>query len=543
MADSRGRNDMKKIIVYFILIIIFAGIISFVQNSDEFSWQRAKIGNKSTDYAQYLKKHPNGWHVLEAEKRYDQQSWNEAVNGATIEYFENYIKQNPDGLYISSAIKYIQNAEWYRTAAKNSIKDYEKFIEQYPESDYVNLAKNNIEDLNWKEVESKKDIEQIKKFIDTYPDGKHRNQAIALLESLIWEDAKTHDEVAKYNKYAELFPTGNYIGEARAKISQWPIFIDSYHLYDLTAADTDYGYIFLNKIKDILTDFNNIKIVKEESDALVHLQVGYALSFRDGQPEEDNIAKFLENSLRDRTLIRQQSAFATFDIGLHLYLWDIGNDCLLAYSSSTIPPEPGNATIARTVGRDRFLDDLVKIHIDNSIINELPYLVKGKDGVMNMKSKEQKFFFRHDMGKPQKRVSVKFENGPISTYHWRDPTIESYIYYKLQQSGIDIVRTFDNRSYQLLVLWMKYDRRLSQPNTNSPLRPYGLWADFIVNEKNENQVNYKVFEKSVLSDIRTSEYGLLPIEVIGQWRKNFDDSYVLGNITGRLRFPLVVDSN
>jgi hypothetical protein len=193
--------------------------------------------------------------------------------------------------------------------------------------------------------------------------------------------------------------------------------------------------------------------------------------------------------------------------------------------------------VARTTGRDKFLDEQVAMHLNNSFVKFLENLKKGKDDVMNLSGNNPTLFFRHDIGKPKRLINVNFQNGPISVYHWRDPTIERYIYYQLQQSDMDIVRTFGNQSYQLEVIWSKYPRQ-QQLNLNSPLREYGLSADFRILEKDKEQEDKLVFEKTILSEILPGEiYGIQPIEVMAQWRKIFDNSYIVGDIVRRLQSP------
>jgi hypothetical protein len=532
---------MKKVIFYIILTLI---LVIALLNADELNWLRAGLLNKSSDYAQYIKDNPDGSYIAEAQKRFDERCWSEALEGNTLVHFQNYLRQNPGGKHVSAANEHIQKILWSRLAYTSLVEDFEQFINQYPDSKYVEKAKERIENIQWEKIEPAGDINDVRKFIAKYPNSKMISQAQKKLESLVWKAAESQNKQGSYEGYLSLYPSGQYAKEAQFRLTQqlepWPVYIDSYHLYDSTAYDKDYGYIFDKQIRDFLSTIHKIKIVPEKKDALLHLQIGYALSYRDGFSGDDNISIFIESMLHDRYMIKRELALATFDIGLHLYLWDIENDCLLAYSCSSTPPEPGNAVSSRIEGKDRFLDFQVKRHVDNSIVKEFKNLVKGKDGVMNMKCDELAFFFRQDIGKPQKRVSVKFVNGSMSVYHWRDPALERYIYYQLQQSKMDIVRTYDERSYQLLVLWTRY-RRPSPANQNSPLRAYGLWAHFVINEKDGKLENRKDFEKGILCDTIIKEYGLLPGEVLGEWRDNFENSFVVGDIIRRLQKPMIND--
>jgi hypothetical protein len=539
---------MKKTIVYIILALLIVVVILFLQNPDELSWLRARLGNQSTDYAQYIKNNPNGWYVPEAQKRFDQKCWAEALKGNNLNFFQDYIKQNPDGLYASSANEKIQGILWSQLASTNSVEDYEKYISQNPDSPYVTQVKKQIENIQWEKIKSAGDINDVRKFVEKYPEGEASGEVKNRFETLLWNDAELKNKPEIYEEYLRLFPSGRYAEQAQSRLTQqfepWLVYIDSYQLYDLTSFDTDYGYIFENQVRNFLSGIEGIKVVPKKEDAVVNLQIGYALSYRDGRSGDDNISIFIESSLRDKAIIKQEQAMATYDIGLHLYLWDIENDCLLAYGCSATSPVPGNATPARTVGRDRFLTEQVKIHVENSILKEFMHLVKGRDGVMNIKGNNPTSFFRNDIGKPQKRVSVKFRNSPISVYHWRDPLLERYIYYQLHQSGIDIARTFDSRSSQLIVLWTKYARTWLV-NLNTPLRAYGLWAHFVLYKKAEEREDLKVFEKAILSDNRISQtgfnYGLLPAEVLSQWQNNFQNSYVVGDIIRKIQSPQMND--
>jgi len=79
----------------------------------------------------------------------------------------------------------------------------------------------------------------------------------------------------------------------------------------------------------------------------------------------------------------------------------------------------------------------------------------------------------------------------------------------------------------LKVTWSKYNRLL-QPV--SPLREHGLQADFVIFEKSKEGNDRVVFNKTITSDINMEKYGILPVEVINQWRKVFDNSYIIGNM-------------
>ncbi len=527
MRFSKGcaieEKSMKKLLFYSTLVIVVLFVFLFISSTDEFSWLRAKIGNKSSDYAQYMKAYPEGWHYFEASKRFDEQSWKEAQQGGTLTHMRNYLKQNPEGLHIDSANERIESLLWSQVNQRNTIADYEDYIKQYPDGQYIPQAKQYIEELVWTKVSAENDIEKIKTFIETYPNGKCIDQANNLLEELIWAKTLDADNDEAYLEYIKLYPAGKYFETAENHLSKSlnaiPLYIDYYHLYDLMVLDTDFRYIFENQIKKIFSGFRNINIVPNISDAAVHLQIGYGLSFREGQTGEDNISKFIENRWRDRNIIKQECFKATYDIAFNVYLWDVANDCLLAFSSSVMPPEPGNAVQTRTIGRDKFLDDQVKIHIENSFINFMGDLVKGKDDVMYLPGKNPALFYRHDIGKPQKRVCVNFENGPISVYHWRDPTLEQYFYHNLQQSDMDCVRTFDDNSYKLQVVWSKYNRPMQ---VGMPLREYGIKADFTIYKKDKEGQDRIVFKRAVTSDFNMEEYGILPVEVINKWRQHFD---------------------
>ncbi len=533
---------MKKYLFYFILVVLAGFVLVFLSDADEIGWFRARIGNKSTDYAQYMKANPEGWHYFEARKRFDEQSWKEAQQGGTLAHVQNYLKQNPEGSYVDSANERIISLLWSQVNLKNTITDYEEFIKQYPDSKYISDAKQYLEELVWRKVAEERNIEKVKTFIETYPDGKNIEQANNLLEELKWKEILARNNDEAYLEYIKLYPAGTYYSIANNNLSKSidaiPVYIDSYHLYDLTTFDRDFGYIFENQIKDIISGIKNVKIVPNISDAVIHLQIGYALSFREGQTDDDNISKFIENRWRDRAVIKQERVKATYDIGLHLYLWDIANDCLLAFSSSVTPPEPGNAAPARNIGRDRFLDDQVKLHIDKTFIKSMRNLFRGKDDVMCISWGNPESFYRQDIGKPKRRVYVNLENGPISVYHWRDPSIEKYIYYHLQQSDIDCVRTFDENNYKLQVVWSKYSRPMQ---IGTPLRGYGLKADFTIYEKDKEKQEKIVFNRAVGSDFNMEEYGILPIEVIDKWRQHFDKLGVIDELMKKLKVPSMND--
>ena len=69
------------------------------------------------------------------------------------------------------------------------------------------------------------------------------------------------------------------------------------------------------------------------------------------------------------------------------------------------------------------------------------------------------------------------------------------------------------------------------------MREYGVKADFTIYEKDSEEQDRVVFNKTIASDINLEEYGILPVEVINQWRKVFDKSYVIAEIMKRMKKP------
>ena len=69
------------------------------------------------------------------------------------------------------------------------------------------------------------------------------------------------------------------------------------------------------------------------------------------------------------------------------------------------------------------------------------------------------------------------------------------------------------------------------------LRAFGLKADFLIFEKDLNGNDKLVFSKSILSDIQMQKYGYTPLEVLVQWQKIFENSYIVGDIIKVLKNP------
>jgi hypothetical protein len=536
---------MKKALFCIILALI---VVLSLQYADDLSWIWARLANKSANYANYIKNNPDGSHTVEAQRLFDQRSWGDALKSSTLADFQNYLKGNPNGKYAQDANENIQRILWSQMTYSTSIEEFQRFIKQYPDSQYLEQAQEKIDNLQWDKLESSSDINDVRKFMDNHPDRKILSKAQEKLETLIWKDVQMQDSRDSYSRYLSLYPSGQFSRQAKSMMEQIvepvPVYVEYYLLYDLTTFDSDYKYLFDRYIMDVLSRIKTIKIVSKKEDAVVCLQIGYALSFRDGRSGEDNISKYIESRLRDKSMIKQELTLATYDIGLHVYIWDIPNDCLLAYGCSALPPVSGNATVARTIGKANFLEEQVKQCVENSILRFFKYLVKGKDDVMNVPGRDSACYFRQDIGKPQKKVSMKFVNGPISIYHLRDPLVERYIYYQLQQSYIDIARKYDSQDYQFIVLWTKYARAI-ELSINSPLRGYGLSVDFALFKKDNDKENVKVYEKNVICDYRASDYGelygLSPEDVIEQWRNVFKNSYIVGDIVRKLELLIERD--
>lgn len=530
---------MKKILIILLCFSIFVVVLLCSQQvRDELCWLRTKIGDRAVDYAQYLKSQPNGWHIYEANQLYEQRSWSEATAVNTIEHYQNYLRLHPQGLHLNEAQERIDQLRWQNAFNRNTIQSLEQYMKLHPEGKYTAEAGKKIEELIWREALSSNKVGSYQQYLKLYPRGNYVKEARDKIEDLIWYGTISNNNIKNMEEYLRLYPAGKYAGKAREQIqrlshmykSTWPIYVDSFHLYELTAYDEDYGYIFEKMIKQVLSD-SGYTFVSNRPDAAVHLQIGYGLSFRDGKKAEDNLSRFINNRWRGKALVTRKLSEPTFDLSCHLYLWDVEHECLIGFYSFGIFPAAGNALKARDVGRDPFLSEMLGILIEDGFLYNLKFS-RGTDGVMCAFGGVKNAFYRPDIGKPAKRVFVDFDYGPISVYYWRDSNFERSLYYVLQQAGWDCIGTKGRYDCALKVQWSKYSR-VTQIKTEQ--RTYGLKAAFSISIKDSNQVETKIFSEDVISDPRPlMSYGLNPAEIVYQWRSVYDGRYISGKIVKAL---------
>lgn len=208
----------------FSLLIISLGIASCGIN-------KAYISALKTDtkqgYLEYLKKHPGSKYEEDINRKIsffqDQEDWYKANTVNTISSYENYIKAHPSGNYIleaESRKEQLQKklneeikekkmeADWEKAVSDGTALAYQNFVTKYPISKYAVIARANISRLIEIQNTPKKTPEEV--FI---PMPKEDS-----LEVKQWNRAKRINTIKSYKDYISKYPFGNYLDQAEKAI-------------------------------------------------------------------------------------------------------------------------------------------------------------------------------------------------------------------------------------------------------------------------------------------------------------------------------------
>lgn len=264
----RKRLLTALIIIIPLLTIVSLGIYDYYTNeigiiyetktiiygADKVDWEIAlKKADKynPNPYKQYLKLHPQGEHVSEAESKIEDYVWQEANYNNNLNSFKGYLQKYPNGKYSSLAKedtlwlyaveyntsysynKYLQkypngshsslakeNILWLQAQSSNSLSLYEEYLNKFPNGSYVNTAWNNIENIMWKRALRANNLSLYEKYLNKFPYGSYANIAKNNIENILWKRALRTNNRENYEYYLTHYPNGRFAEEAKKNIEK-----------------------------------------------------------------------------------------------------------------------------------------------------------------------------------------------------------------------------------------------------------------------------------------------------------------------------------
>jgi len=132
--------------------------LSSGNTEDEEAWNAALSANTTISYRDYIKKHPEGKYVKDAQKNIttllddqDESAWNTAVQTNTIAAYQNYRKKYPNGKHSNEALENIKSLinqqdemAWNAAVIANTIKSFQEYQLNYPKGIHYDDASRKI---------------------------------------------------------------------------------------------------------------------------------------------------------------------------------------------------------------------------------------------------------------------------------------------------------------------------------------------------------------------------------------------------------------
>jgi outer membrane protein assembly factor BamD (BamD/ComL family) len=204
----------KRCILWLILI----PILSFSCSAERGDWKKAKSQHSIEAYKEYLAKHPEGKHAVEAKEKITELYYEQAVSAHTIEAYQDFLAKYPEGLYAGRAKVKISELHYEQAESMNTIEAYQDFLAKDPEGIGALRAKVKITELYYEQATSANTIEAYEEFLKRYPSGKLSQAANNKIEQLFYEQARSENLISSYENYLERYPKGRFVGEAKEGI-------------------------------------------------------------------------------------------------------------------------------------------------------------------------------------------------------------------------------------------------------------------------------------------------------------------------------------
>lgn len=138
------------------VVCCLAAALLIACSSAKKDWDQANATGTVAAYQEFLTRHPNDAHVLEARTRIhkleDEQAWMTAHSADTIEAYQQYLQSEPDGAHAQEARDKLSALEraaaWKAAQADGSAAALQAFLQKYPQGPESDQARAQLQQLS-----------------------------------------------------------------------------------------------------------------------------------------------------------------------------------------------------------------------------------------------------------------------------------------------------------------------------------------------------------------------------------------------------------
>ncbi|MCB9679028.1 MAG: hypothetical protein H6737_28260 [Alphaproteobacteria bacterium] len=185
------------------------------------NWKPARDDTEAA-YRDWIKKHPKGPWLQDAEDGIDDLRWNAALADGSELAVRQYIHDFPDGLHVDEAEFFVEDLE-YRKVLEDPHPKREAwvaFLEKYPDGSYAAEAHVQMELMDWEAARTADDAAGYRAYVEKHPNGRNTERGRALEEERAFAEARKSGLDSALEKYLDRWPEGVFAREARAILGE-----------------------------------------------------------------------------------------------------------------------------------------------------------------------------------------------------------------------------------------------------------------------------------------------------------------------------------
>jgi len=190
------------------------------EKADDRYYDLAKKEDTISVYSGYLKKYPDGRHVMEATLKIKALMFTDKDFLSNINKIKTWIVNNPDDVFLEGAKKMVGELTVAHGKQDKDIASLERYIAENPQSEFVAEARHIIEDIKYSQAKSKDTVDSYKEYLDEYPEGKYIEDAKKIINEKEFNAVLSSGGIESLTKFPHLFLSSERIQRIRDRIEE-----------------------------------------------------------------------------------------------------------------------------------------------------------------------------------------------------------------------------------------------------------------------------------------------------------------------------------
>ncbi len=186
--------------------------------SDKYDWLVAQTEKSVPAYQEYLRKHPEGAYMeqangmLRALSENEPNAWREARQTGTAAAYEAFLTIYSEGLHVAECRKALEElleatseirrqaepGRWRQAGTEDTAEAYREYLEAHPDGQHLDEAKARLKaktaiDEAWRKTIAINTLTAYQDFLDAHPEGEHATQARSKVYELLPPALRTEE--------------------------------------------------------------------------------------------------------------------------------------------------------------------------------------------------------------------------------------------------------------------------------------------------------------------------------------------------------------